>query len=284
MDTQQAQRLRVLWKSGRDKYSAFFSGLEEVRREIGDDALPSWCRTELFIGLSVIVEFTALLNKADMERERVNFSAAKRAEAATKHAERVAHASERHEYELEKAQRSADKIVIAAKAKAEVANIEAAIALQTKRVKKTTARRASDEHRKPKRQAKQALANVLKFQASSTDLNQLAQDILDAYARVESIGAEWVNASVSLAKLLAEARARIPSNKQFGEWLASNGIDRNKDDRARLIWLGAQPNIREILSSTTSHSYQRIGLYDSPLSSREDNGNITVFPSTAARA
>jgi hypothetical protein len=70
------QRMQVLWKIGRDKFFSFFSTLEEVRKEIGDEAFPSWCFNELEIGLSVIVAARNAWNEADAkmvkdhERER----------------------------------------------------------------------------------------------------------------------------------------------------------------------------------------------------------------------
>jgi hypothetical protein len=65
MDEQQQERLRALWKSGRDKYRSFFAVLEQVRHEIGNDALPKYCVEELGIGLSVITLATNILNGID---------------------------------------------------------------------------------------------------------------------------------------------------------------------------------------------------------------------------
>jgi hypothetical protein len=63
----QASRLRALWKSGRDKYSSFFAVLEEVRREIGNDALSDWCFDNLHISMSAIVKARKVLRETDAE-------------------------------------------------------------------------------------------------------------------------------------------------------------------------------------------------------------------------
>ncbi len=76
---QQADRLKALWKSGRDKYSSFFAVLEEVRQVIGDAALASWCYNELRIGLSVITTTKDILRKADAARVKSELAAAKAA-------------------------------------------------------------------------------------------------------------------------------------------------------------------------------------------------------------
>jgi hypothetical protein len=85
-----AQRLTALWKSGRDKYRSFFTVLNEVRREIGDDALGDWCRNELRIGLSVILDVRKLLNKTDSEVVRAELATANKAEREKAKLERIA--------------------------------------------------------------------------------------------------------------------------------------------------------------------------------------------------
>jgi hypothetical protein len=73
---QQAERLKALWKSGRDKYQSFFAVLEEVRHEVGNDDLAAWCRDNLQIGISVIVNIRGILLKADAARAKDNLAAA----------------------------------------------------------------------------------------------------------------------------------------------------------------------------------------------------------------
>jgi hypothetical protein len=89
MDNQQAERMRVLWKSGRDKLRSFFVHLSEVREEIGDDALPAWCMNELGIGLSVIARMTATLSAVDGELAKAELAKATKAEKERRAAERV---------------------------------------------------------------------------------------------------------------------------------------------------------------------------------------------------
>jgi hypothetical protein len=76
MDEQQTERLRALFKSGRDKYQSFFAVLEEVRQEIGDDALPKFCVEELGIGLSVITQATGILHSVDAKIARSELAVA----------------------------------------------------------------------------------------------------------------------------------------------------------------------------------------------------------------
>lgn len=78
--TQQSERLKALWKSGRDKYTSFFSVLNEVRSVVGDDALPNWCFDNLRIGISVIVNAGKLLTALDREIVQSDLAAAKKAE------------------------------------------------------------------------------------------------------------------------------------------------------------------------------------------------------------
>ena len=68
VDQQQVLRLQALFKSGRDKLQSFFAVLNEVRLEIGDQALPSWCFNELHIGFSVVDNIAKVLVKTDEER------------------------------------------------------------------------------------------------------------------------------------------------------------------------------------------------------------------------
>jgi hypothetical protein len=84
----QAHRLRVLWKSGRDKYSSFYAVLGEVRKEIGDDrAFASWCVTDLRISVDTIANARNLLRKIDANKVKADLAAAKLAEREQKRAE-----------------------------------------------------------------------------------------------------------------------------------------------------------------------------------------------------
>jgi hypothetical protein len=79
---EQANRLRALWKSGRDKYASFFTILEEVRQDIGDDALTGWCFHTLSVSLSGIAETRKVLTKTDADIVKRNLATAIAAEKA----------------------------------------------------------------------------------------------------------------------------------------------------------------------------------------------------------
>jgi hypothetical protein len=102
---QQADRLKALWKSGRDKYRSFFVVLNEVRQEIGDEALASWCFDELSIGFSVITKTADILNnKIDTAKIKADLAAASRAEKPrARHDADKLRAAERRIAELETA-------------------------------------------------------------------------------------------------------------------------------------------------------------------------------------
>jgi hypothetical protein len=69
---EQANRLKALWKSGRDKYASFFAVLNEVHAEIGDDELFHWCFDNLHIGMSVILKTRKVLAETDEKAVRTN--------------------------------------------------------------------------------------------------------------------------------------------------------------------------------------------------------------------
>jgi hypothetical protein len=82
---ERAARLRALWKSGRDKYSSFYTVLGEVRPEIGDDALPNWCFDNLRIGIDVITETAKVLRGVDAKIAKADLAAAKEAGRRKRH-------------------------------------------------------------------------------------------------------------------------------------------------------------------------------------------------------
>lgn len=70
---------------------------------------------------------------------------------------------------------------------------------------------------------------------------------------------EWAEATYSLALSLAEAREWFRANQEFSDWLASEGIDIPKDDRAALIAMGCDPGrALKVLNETTKTSVRRI--------------------------
>jgi hypothetical protein len=81
---QAAIRLRALWKSGRDKYASFFVVLGEVRVEVGDEALASWCIHNLRLGLDVMTTARKVLRAVDAAKVKSEFKEAKDAAAKQK--------------------------------------------------------------------------------------------------------------------------------------------------------------------------------------------------------
>jgi hypothetical protein len=71
---QQAQRLKVFWKSGRDKYRSFFYELAEVKKVIGARALPNWCRQYLRMDLKIIMMMSGLLTDVDAKNVKAEFA------------------------------------------------------------------------------------------------------------------------------------------------------------------------------------------------------------------
>jgi hypothetical protein len=75
-----AQRLRVLWKSGRDKYQSFFYELAEVQKQVGKRSLPKWCRENLGMHLHIVMAMAGMLTKADKAGVKAEFAGAIEAE------------------------------------------------------------------------------------------------------------------------------------------------------------------------------------------------------------
>ena len=71
-DDEQINRLRALWKSGRDKYYSFFTVLNDVNQEIGDKAMETWCNSKLSIGLGVIENASGALREEDQDRVKAD--------------------------------------------------------------------------------------------------------------------------------------------------------------------------------------------------------------------
>jgi hypothetical protein len=76
----QVDRMRALWKSGRDKFASFYTALHEVRKEVGDAELPSWCIRNLGVGMSIIVRTAGILRETDAEQVEQEFKAAQKHE------------------------------------------------------------------------------------------------------------------------------------------------------------------------------------------------------------
>ena len=130
---EQLERMRVLWKKGRNMLSSFFTELDAARRQIGDDELFSdWCFYHLGVGVIQLGEVATILKRDDADRIRNDLAAAKRAEA-----ERLA--AERHAHKLEKIERDNE---IAAKRLENAKAIE-----ESRRIKKLEAAAERRQHR-----------------------------------------------------------------------------------------------------------------------------------------
>jgi hypothetical protein len=94
-DDDEIQKLKVLWKKGRNMVASFFTELANARREIGDDVnFAQWCATELHIPLRIIIKMTQALREADAIRTKEEFMPARQAELAHKRRERELQSSE----------------------------------------------------------------------------------------------------------------------------------------------------------------------------------------------
>jgi hypothetical protein len=286
MDMQQSERLRALWKSGRDKYRSFFTVLSEVRQEIGDDALPHYCIAELHIGISVITEVSKIMRGVDAEIIKDGLSSANKAEAARRGAEALAKRKAREALELEKAEHAKKLAEIRAEAAELAAKDE-----RRKRYRKTSdekSREKKDEENKKRYARHKAQKEAAKHGTPApADLDGLAEQIRRGHELTILGTKNWVEGSIVLAKALCAARDVFPSNREFGEWLKESGRDfYNDHDRAALINLGREPTLmHKTLSGTESRSYKHIwqtckaGYPSCPLG---QDGNIVHFPQQTA--
>jgi hypothetical protein len=286
-----AEKLRVLWKKARNMYASFFTELDAVRHEIGDDKLADWCFEELHMSLSIISSTASLLRKVDADRVRTDLADAqaglKEAQVREKRQKRI----EREQAELASAKAAVEK----AKLLAEKARFNAEAEKAVNRSKANEARRreyAADPDKRDAnakrcreydriQKAKRALVAHPDLNSSQEALSLTAEAIKgrDLVAKGEH---DWIEGSVILATTLASARKFFAANNNFGNWLSATGLDNlHHDDRAALINLGQLPCLREILTETDSRSYRVIWRLR-PSSHFGEDGNITaLFPQQA---
>ena len=132
---EQMERMRVLWKKGRNMFSSFFSEADAVKQQIGNSELFSqWCFFQLQIDVTTMSNMAAILRQGDAARIRTEFAEAKRAEKERREAE--AHARQLAKVErdnaiaakrMENAERKAQEAAEAKKEK------KAAIAAENRR-------------------------------------------------------------------------------------------------------------------------------------------------------
>lgn len=266
MDNQQAERMRVLWKSGRDKLRSFFAHLTEVRQEIGDDALPAWCMEELHIGLSVIARMTATLGAVDEELAKAEFSKAQKAEKERRSAERANQVATAEAARKDREDAARDRERERVKHGRQIAEAKVAKARAEDEREKIThnknermRKRADPKQRGPVATA-QRRKNEVRKNLPDADLPELFKRLKKAIALCSQGTVVWVDGSIATAMVLAELRGRYSADREFGAQLEKHGIELPHQERAALIHLGrlGEKHLREILGSTDSHSYELI--------------------------
>lgn len=259
MDIQAADRLRALWKSGRDKYRSFFTTLEEVRHEIGDEALPDWCFHNLHISFSVIESASKLIQSIDADKIRKTLAAAKETARQQRAAKLVAKRQQRDEMARQKEIAEASHAAELARLQAEKMQYEAECE-KTENLKK---RRESDRHNPAKRGP---LAGAKRDRRRDTaELESLSlKDLMVRFAHGTTIcekgDAMWVEGSIIKAKVLCRMRELMSADQDFGKWASDNIPELSHQDRAALVGLGRLETsvLRELLTSSTSRCYQLI--------------------------
>lgn len=269
-EQQQADRLRALWKSARDKYASFFTTLNEVRGEVGDDALPTWCIHNLGIGISVILNVSEALTKTDREVVRAKLAAANKAENEAKAKEaaekRRAREEERRRRELAKEeeerareQRKLEHAREMAEKQAEVARLAA-----ERNKAEATERRRQKKQDNPNERGAKATAKrtkrALTEAVSEADFAELVRRFKKADEMCAAADAKWIEGSIAKAMILLAMRNACPADQEFGARLASDGITIDRNDRAALVSLGrlGEARMRSILEKTDRRSYRYI--------------------------
>jgi hypothetical protein len=99
-----------------------------------------------------------------------------------------------------------------------------------------------------------------------SDLEKLAERYRAAFDRTKQGRAEWIKGTMELAAVVLEARKLMPSNAEFGNWLAKNGLDDiAPNDRSALLGFAKHPDeMRLILERTTRFSWQHIWMDETP--------------------
>jgi hypothetical protein len=241
----QANRLRALWKSGRDKYASFFTTLEEVRAEIGDNALQAWCAQSLQISLSTIAETRKVLIKVDADIVKRNLAAAVAAEKAetrnAREAKRKQREDEAHARNLAKEKRAQELEEEKLRTEEKKSAVD-----QAKTKRKTTKRR---KH----------MAAEFTEELASANLNDLSERFKSAEAHCRHGINEWIEGSIAKAIILATARELLVADQDFGAW-CDDLINLGKTDRAALVSLGrlGESKLRELFKATDSRSYELI--------------------------
>jgi hypothetical protein len=92
-----------------------------------------------------------------------------------------------------------------------------------------------------------------------TPMSVLAERIKASYENAVKDRNEWVSGTLELAANLDEARARFPSEIDFGVWLAQNELDwLGKGDRAALLGMANDLDVTRIVLEETKSASLRV--------------------------
>jgi hypothetical protein len=91
----EAKGLKVRWDKGMNYFSSFFTELERLRPQIGDDKLNDWCFWNMGIGLKTIMGTARILQEEDARRVRDEMKIASDIANAKAAAQRAAIAAEK---------------------------------------------------------------------------------------------------------------------------------------------------------------------------------------------
>jgi flagellar biosynthesis GTPase FlhF len=269
-------RAKVLWSKGQNFFSAFFAELQNVRKEIGNDAMFSkWCWDELHLGLMAITRVADVLSVVDAAKAKAELATTRAAEQEQKRKEREQReafaAADRKRKEEEKAAAAAEK---ARNEELEKQRQKAAdkharkVASKQKNNAGFKAKQRQDKKAALVKLAESSGQNIVPFVAKPVEISEddLVRQIKTAIANLEAANGEiaaarskWIDMSVVLAGLLVDARSRYPANLKFSEWLNQNDIKISVQDRAALLSLGLDMQaMRVILEQTERTSYRQI--------------------------
>lgn len=267
---QEAQALRVLWKSGRDKLRSFFVRLKDVKKETGDAGLDEWCLKELHLTLDTITRFAKILNEVEAETVKSDLAAANKAAAEKRAAEVAAKQKIREEAkraaELKKEEeKQAAELKKAEHQKKLAEEAEAKAKADASRKKaEATEKRRQDKQKDPNERGPTAAAKRGKRKVTEKMTDAGLTILIDKFKAADKMcvkgDALWIEGSIAKALVLVEMRGRFLADQEFGVWFDKSGIDLSHQDRAALLGLGrlGEVRLREILKNTDRRSYRYI--------------------------
>lgn len=267
MDTPDPNKAQVLWNKGQNFFASFFAELGDVRRQIGDDAaFARWCLDDLHIPISVINQVAEVLSRVDAAKAKAELATARQAEQERLRREReereALRAAEIRRKEEEKAATAAEKA-----RREEYERLRQKEEDRKRRAQESKRKNNAGWKAKQREELKTALATITStnvvpirnVEITEKSEGQLVKQIKAAIDRCDKSRADWIEASIELAGLLCEARARYPMNERFSKWLDEHEIKLNAEDRAALLKLGQNIEaMRVILDRSESRSYQHI--------------------------